>query len=132
MIGEGDLDVWIDIWIDKPPISFHPSPRDELNMPELKVSASIDFDCRMWKLDTVLELFAKEDAYRILCLAVPRRKVSDKLIWNEKRLGEFSIKSAYHVARRVFARSASLDVSKLPIWKLLWSTRVLPKIHHFV
>ncbi|OMO52016.1 reverse transcriptase [Corchorus capsularis] len=106
-VGEGNLDIWKDRWIAKPP-SFRPSPRIETVVPDLK-----------------------EDASRILGLAIPRHPVRDCLIWNATRMGEFSVKSAYYVARDVLRRADSLQGPRQQTWKLVWSSQIMPKIHFF-
>ncbi|OMO51274.1 reverse transcriptase [Corchorus capsularis] len=129
-VGEGNLDIWKDRWVANPP-SFRPTPRDENIKPELKVRDLIDVDNRMWRIETVLDLFEEEDAYRILALLIPRHPTRDLLIWNGTCLGEFLVKSAYYVAREVLQRSNLLQGPAHQTWKLVWSSQVLPKIHFF-
>ncbi|OMO81404.1 reverse transcriptase [Corchorus capsularis] len=129
-VGEGNLDIWNDRWIAKP-LSFRPSPRIASIVPDLKVSDLIDGDNRMWRIDLVSDLFEEEDASRILGLAILRHPVCDCLIWNANRMGDFSVKSAYYVARDVLQRADSLQGPRQQTWKLVWSSHIMPKILFF-
>ncbi|OMO88292.1 reverse transcriptase [Corchorus capsularis] len=129
-VGSGNLDVWEDCWVDNLN-SCRPLPRIDTHKPSIRVADLIDFENRSWNIDMVLNTFEKEDAWRILSLAIPRQPVPDRLIWNDNKLGCFSVRSAYYMARRLLGRDVMPIGSRLPIWKYIWSASVPPKIKYF-
>ncbi|OMP06477.1 hypothetical protein CCACVL1_01552 [Corchorus capsularis] len=66
------------------------------------------------------------------CLVVPRQNEEDRLIWNGTMLGEFTVCSAYHVARRVIGRQELPLQLRSPIWRYIWSAGIMPKIQYFM
>ncbi|OMO93820.1 hypothetical protein CCACVL1_06334 [Corchorus capsularis] len=97
-VGEGSLDIWQDRWLVITP-SYVPRPREGVVKTPMKVVDLMDFDNRSWLEEKLLEFFCDDDIMSIMCLPVPRAPTRDCLIWNETTLGNFSVRSAYYVAR---------------------------------
>ena len=54
----------------------------------------------------------------------------DKLILIPEYLGQFSVKTAYFVSKKLLGKEVAEVEFRSPIWKLLWSPKVLPKIKY--
>ena len=65
------------------------------------VSALIDEDTRRWKVDTLKSLFFPFEVETIFSIPLSFSLSEDKIIWVGNIRGEFSVKSAYHVALTV-------------------------------
>ncbi|XVE84743.1 hypothetical protein DITRI_Ditri17bG0037400 [Diplodiscus trichospermus] len=55
-----------------------------------------------------------------------------RFCWKESKLGQFSVKSAYHVARRVLGYEEEDSQLHNPIWRMIWSTNLFPKVKIFM
>ena len=62
------------------------------------VSSLIDDDSKCWKVNLVRELFLPFEVETILTIPLSFSLPDDKIIWVGNRRGEFSVKSAYHIA----------------------------------
>ena len=75
-----------------------------------------------WNVDLVESIFLPVEAQTILGIPVSRFHSSDKLIWHETNNGQFTVRSAYHLAMSHQhggdVTSTSLGVSN--IWKQIW------------
>ncbi|OMO58663.1 reverse transcriptase [Corchorus capsularis] len=130
-IGSGELNIWRDKWINKPP-TFQPLSKNVANMPDITVSELIDFENWSWRYEEVLDIFTEEDVARIFSIVIPRQQVQDRLIWSAARLGNFTVSSAYHVARKVMGRPELPVEGRTHKWRYIWSANVLPKVQYFV
>ena len=74
------------------------------------------------------ELFHVEDTH----MPLSRRCEPDKLILIDSILGQFTVKSAYFVVRKLMAREEISAEYRSPIWRLVWSARVLPRVKCFM
>ncbi|OMO57673.1 reverse transcriptase [Corchorus capsularis] len=132
-VGFGQLDAWHDRWINNPH-DYKPTPRHgiEISSNPVCVADLIDDDEHCWDADKLQELFSAEDVVRILCLPIPRIPREDCLFWNDSKMGEFNVRSAYFVARKELGRG-DLPVESPPqIWRMIWSSRLLPKVRFFL
>ena len=84
------------------------------------------------KEEAISECFHSEDVGLILRIPLSRRCAKDKLIWNEDTFGQFKMRSAYFVARKLLGREELLVKCRSPIWKLVQSAKVLLKIKYFM
>ena len=80
--------------------------------------------------------FLPFEADAILKIPLSRRLPDDKLIWMGNNQGEFTIKSAYHLAHslvesREVAECSNGDPFK-PLWKILWRLKLPAKVKIFV
>jgi len=48
-----------------------------------------------------MENFQRKDANAICKIPLSRRRVADSVVWMHTKNGAYSVRSAYHVARRV-------------------------------
>ena len=79
--------------------------------------------------------FLPFEAKTILKIPLSHTLLEDKIIWIGNRRGEFSVKSAYHIAYGLIeandcGESSSGDPCK-PLWKRLWLLNLLAKIKVF-
>lgn len=63
------------------------------------VNALIDVDTNWWNRSLEEGIFLAEEAKKICGMALSPLKQADKLVWVGNKNGEFSVKSAYHLAR---------------------------------
>ena len=52
--------------------------------------------------------------------------------WAMDLLGHFSVRSAYFVARDLLGKEVLRAELRSPIWKLLWSAAIMPKVKFFI
>ena len=89
-----------------------------------------------WKQSIVNEIFLPFEAAQILSIPLPTHARQDKFIWGETINGEFSVRSAYKLIKRlndIEEEPSILDPSRDQcLWKKLWRLNVPPKTMHFV
>ena len=88
------------------------------------VSSLIDDDSKSWIVNLVRELFFPFETETILRIPLSYFLLDNKIIWVGNRRGEFSVKSAYHIAinivdAQVVGESSSGDM-RAPLWRKLW------------
>ena len=90
---------------------------------------------RGWDRDLVLWSFNREEAEAILCIPLSHRYTSDTLIWLAEKSGKYSVRTRYHVARRLSKEKDWVECSKGAVgggvWKTLWKLKVPNKIKVF-
>lgn len=94
-----------------------------------KVKALFDSN-NNWKDDIITKCFSPQDAEDILNMPTGEIKLKDEIIWHPDKKGNFSVKSAYHLAleRNSSNEASQSDISKSTrLWKSLWSLKVAPK-----
>ena len=87
---------------------------------------------KWWNVDLIRTTFLVFEAETILKIPLSRTLPEDKIIWIGNRRGEFSVKSAYHIAYGLIeandcGESSSGDPCK-PLWKRLWLLNLPAKI----
>ncbi|XP_024177967.1 uncharacterized protein LOC112183885 [Rosa chinensis] len=130
-VGDGEqIHIWEDKWI--PNYSRSQIHRPENSTSFDRVADLIDPHTRSWIAPSVSTLFSPEVAAQILSIPLRRRAVSDKLLWEPKKRGYFTVKTAYWIAREQVLRNALASTSQgdpfKELWKLLWKARVPAKI----
>ncbi|KAL0453408.1 UNVERIFIED_CONTAM: hypothetical protein Slati_1318900, partial [Sesamum latifolium] len=71
----------------------------------------------------------REEADSILAIPLSHIGGDDFFVWHHTTTGQFSVRSAYHVAVALSSQPhPSTSTSKLPIWSSLWKTKVPRKI----
>lgn len=89
---------------------------------------------RSWDNQLVEQIFCLEKVALLLSILLSVRNVNDKLVWHWEKNGKFSIRSAYHIARkdceimRITMESLGAQDGDLVLWKRLWSACVPPKV----
>ena len=135
-VGDGvEIKVISDKWIPNHPTNGVVHPPDEIGR-DWHVSELIDPDLKWWRRDLILAHFHKDDAEAILRLPLSYRHVPNAIVWLHNKKGVYSVKSGYHVARRVFKTEDWVESSAGPIgcqvWPKLWKLHVPNKIKVFV
>ena len=100
-VGNGhSINVVKDRWLPNFPTNKVLNPiqgvRDELTVANL-----INPDLNIWKYKDIRAIFHTDEAEAICQIPLSRRNVSDSIFWLHNSRGLFSVKSAYHVARRL-------------------------------
>jgi len=133
LIGNGDkVRVWRDRWLPRP-YSFAPVMQQQGENPECRVAELIDKVNGRWDEETVRSRFMPCDAELILSLPLCPSWPEDKIIWHFTTDGEFSVRSAYHVARARLhdQRATSSTPSTTALWKTIWRMDAPPRIKLF-
>ncbi|OMO64639.1 reverse transcriptase [Corchorus capsularis] len=97
-----------------------------------EVADIMDFEERRWRIDELMDIVVDEDVSRILCLPIPRLPGRDTLIWDASSSGNFSVKSAYYVARQILGHDVNIDDESRKLWRRVWGSSIPPKIHYFI
>jgi ribonuclease HI len=97
-VGDGNkIDVLTDYWI--------PNVRPETlhTLTPLPDGTTVSFllaeDHRSWDVDVVRSVFEEDVANRVLEIPISRRGGDDFLSWPLTKYGEYTVRSAYHLAR---------------------------------
>ena len=97
-IGNGrKAKIWTDRWIPTPNSFMVVSPRPQNDENEL-VATFIDHDLGRWKTSVVKKSFLLHEAETILSIPISQNLPEDTLVWAWTKKGNFTVKSAYHVA----------------------------------
>jgi hypothetical protein len=98
-VGDGkDIKIWQDRWVPSPQTYSIQSPISMLDA-DARVSSIIDGDTNWWNTSLIHDIFRKEEADLICGMAICPRQQSDRQVWVGTMNGEFSVKSAYHLAK---------------------------------
>lgn len=127
-IGNGrqvriDKDLWLNRKGNARPIFVNE------NLKGLRVNHLLDNNNK-WKEDIILQGFSHVDIEDILNIPSGRKDTIDEIIWNFDKKGQFSVKSAYHLAmtqsnHNTSSQQSSNDSTR--VWKNLWKLKVLPR-----
>ena len=91
------IHVWEDRWLPTPSTYKVVSPLNNiLEFPML--SSLIDTDTKWWKVDLLSAAFLPFEADTIRKISLSHNLPEDKIIWIGNKKGEFTVKSAYHIA----------------------------------
>ena len=90
---------------------------------------------KWWNVDLIRTTFLPFEVETILKIPLSRTLPENKIIWIGNRSGEFSVKSAYHIAYGLIktndcGESSNGDPCK-PLWKRLWLLNLPTKIKVF-
>lgn len=108
-IGTGtSVDIWRDSWLfakksRKVDIHFGPLPAPRC------VESLINQLDRTWNQDVDI----------ILNILISSQLCDDKLIWSANEFGNFTIKSAYFLARQFLGKNVTANQNRDELWKLL-------------
>ena len=128
------IHIWDDKWLPTPSTYKVISPPNVI--PEFPmVSSLINPMTKWWNVDLVRATFLPFEAETILKIPLSRTLIEDKIVWIGNRHGEFSVKSAYHIAHGLMeandhGASSNGDPCK-PLWKRLWHLHLPAKIKVF-
>ncbi|XP_075645058.1 uncharacterized protein LOC142616054 [Castanea sativa] len=125
------IKVLVDKWILNYPSNRVLHPVYE-GVEDWRVSDLIDLDLHGWRRDTIMTIFNREDAEAICKIPLSHRRVSDVVVWLHNKEGVYTIRSGYHVDRKVLREWAvSSTGSGQELWKKLWRVRVPNKLKVF-
>jgi len=136
-VGDGaGIHIWSDPWL----------PRDESRKPLTprghslveSVDELIDPHTGTWDEQLVSDLFWEEDAAVILALPIHQGR-ENFISWHFEKLGIFSVKSAYRVARKMVINSNTANGQQVStsrgvdsVWKSIWRLKCPNKLKHFL
>lgn len=109
---------------------------DNFTDKDMLISDFIDDDLKCWEQESIMHCFNQLEVPTILSIILPWNQFEDKLIWEAKKDGDYSIKSVYHHLREnKVADSTGPSHSHqlfLGLWKRFWSTPVHNRIKNFI
>ena len=76
------------------------------------VSELINSGLNAWRYEEIQTIFHSDEADAICKIPLSRRCVADTMIWLHNPRGVFTVKSAYHVARRIISEAAQVGTSR--------------------
>ena len=76
------------------------------------------------------EIFTTRDANYIIRIPLNWHEQSDSIIWHHDRWGNYTVRSGYHVARRIVLMGDLLQRSLE--WNKIWALTIPPKIKQFL
>ena len=89
-----------------------------------------------WDTELVRGLFLLQDAEAILSIPISKSVAKDRMVWAEDKKGNFTVRSAYRLARDIIAEGGSTGCSDPSmmhgVWRGVWSMNLPNKIKHFV
>ena len=68
---------------------------------EMVVSELINLEIHVWRSELIHSIFHRDDAEAMCRIQLSRRHVADSIIWSYNKNGNFSVKPAYKVARKI-------------------------------
>lgn len=99
------------------------------------VSDMINPELHIWRNEEIMATFHKEEAEAICQIPLSRRNVNDAIIWLHNSKGIFTVKSVYHVARKLQTYGNQAGTSRgyagKNIWAAIWKFRLLNKVKVF-
>ena len=88
---------------------------------EMLVAELINPKLNIWKYKDIREIFHRDEVEAICQIPLSRRNVPDSVFWLYNSRGLFSVKSAYHVARRLLTDASRGGTSMDGAAKNIWS-----------
>lgn len=105
------------------------------NLDEMLVSNLINLELHVWRNEEIMFTFHREEAEAICKIPLSRRNVNDAIIWLHISKGTFTVKLAYHVARKLQTdgnwAGTSRGCARKNIWAAIWNLRLPNKIKVF-
>jgi hypothetical protein len=122
-VGNGKrIGIWTDKWVLAAPGGYLQSPEGVLAR-NAKVCELLNTNTNWWNTPLISEIFTAEEAELICGMAVSPRTGEDSLIWRCTKNGEFTVRSAYHLAKDKFevdkGSCSNRDSNRL-LWKAIW------------
>ena len=134
-VGNGKLiHIWEDKWLPTPSTYNVISPPND--MPQFSMVFSlIDPVTNWWRVDMVRVTFLPFEADLILRIPLSHNLLEDKIIWIGNNRGDFTAKSAYHIAHNLLESREKEECSNgdpcKPVWRKLWHLNLPAKIKIF-
>lgn len=131
-VGDGSIiDAWNDIWI---PELQGKTATDVLNVNHEPKSVYdlIDHNTRSWKTGEACHFFGDEIGQMISHIPLHYQVIEDQHIWRDNNSGSYTVKRAYYTARSILGRPEHLITQRNGIWKMIWSSNIMPKVKYFL
>ncbi|XP_024190158.1 uncharacterized protein LOC112194141 [Rosa chinensis] len=118
-IGNGlSTNIWLDPWLLDEDLTAYSLDRVTL-MADLFESPGV------WNSVLLTELFPIHIVQKILAIPLSPRNHEDRWIWGGDKKGQFTVKSAYHVARnRILTDHSTTPNPSASLWRRLWNSPV--------
>ena len=134
-VGNGvSINALKDKWLPNYPTNMVLNPVQN-NWGDLMVCELINPELNVWRYEDIRTIFHRDEADAICQIPLSRRYVADTIVWLHNPRGEFTVKSAYHVARRILTGEARVGTSRgcaaKQIWATIWKLRIPNKIKVF-
>ena len=134
-IGNGaSINALKDKWLPNFPTNKVLNPIQE-NWGELMVCELINPKPNIWRYKDIRTIFHRDGANAICQILLSQRYVADTIFWLHNPRGVFTVKFAYHVARRLLTDIARVGSSKgrvtEKVWVAIWKLRIPNKIKVF-
>ena len=134
-VGNGvSINALKDKWLPNFPTNKVLNPT-QANWDELLVSELINPELNVWRQEDIRTIFHSEEADAICQIPLSRRWVADTVIWLHNPRGVFTVKSTYHVARRIISEAAQVGTSRgcttKQVWEAIWKLRIPNKFKVF-
>ena len=132
VIGNGkDTRVWGDPWAPTEHNEGLLKPRTPCDNNVFKVSELIEG--RRWNTQVIDDVFLPWDAGKIKGLILSAYDCPGVWTWRWTKNGEFSVKSAYYIARsmKIEEKGNSSKVETRTVWQQIWRAKVPPKVRNF-
>ena len=97
-----------------------------------KVEELIALEDRVWNEELIRESFSPTVADEIMDIPLSKRMTEDRLIWEQDKLGRFTVRSAYSLARIMLGREEMRMEFRSPLWKIVWTANIMPKVKYFI
>jgi hypothetical protein len=135
-VGDGNkINLKSDYWIPnmRPEVLRFLAPVPD----DATVSFLLSHDLRAWSVETVRAVFDEEVANAVLKIPISRRGGNDFLSWPLTKFGDYSVRSAYQLARtenffvdrsRAGGGAASTLQDDSVHWKKLWAIKAPGKM----
>ena len=126
-VGDGkSIGIWTDKWVLATSDSFLQSPVGVLDQ-NAKVCELLNTDINWWNTSFIYHAFTAKEAELICGMMVSPHTGEDRLVWRCTKNGEFTVRSAYHLAKDIFEvdkGSCSDRDSNRMLWKAIWQIEV--------
>nr|XP_011462054.1 PREDICTED: uncharacterized protein LOC105350808 [Fragaria vesca subsp. vesca] len=121
-IGDGQrTNIWYDPWLKGEELLQFRSPSFN-KVSDLLLSPGV------WNVGVLQELFPASIVSKILALLISSREYQDRWIWSEDKLGKFSVKTAYHLARKHVLDHEHVPNPNSLLWNKIWKAKVSGKV----
>ena len=134
-VGNGvSINALKDKWLPNFPTNKVLNPIED-NWGELMVCELINLELNAWRYEDIQTIFHRDEADAICQIPLSRRYVADTIVQLHNSRGVFTVKSTYHVARRILTEVAQVGTSRgcatRQVWAAIWKVWVPNKIKVF-
>lgn len=131
-MGKGDkIDIRSDRWLASGDMIYLNENSDLKWVKEL-----IDPVCKSWNLSKLRQEFLPQEAIKILQTPIAWNFNEEKIWWPFSKSGDFTVKSAYYLSKKLNQRVSTAASSSTPIdgslWKNIWVVSIPQKIKYFL